>query len=225
MSLSDQGHFFLKLKVKRPVNQDIGSGLMCGWLLLLLLLPFGMSAQETDRKIRILGKFEGRNAFVRTHHASFLGVRLGVEFKFPIRTGIGYYWMQTHIDSQLFDPSEYQNSGSSATPRMRYAMAYVEYTFWEEDGWSLGVPLQLGFGETFYRTDTEVHVANGFVMPLESGMEVSYRFIRWAGLGVGLGYRLILVNSSGVKESFNSPYYQVRVQLALNELFSRERKD
>jgi len=225
MSLSDQGHFFLNPNVKRPLNQDIRAGLMCGWLLLLVVFPFGTTAQETERKIRVMGKFEGRNAFVRTHHASFLGVRLGVEFKFPIRTGIGYYWMQTAIDSQLFDPSEHQNSGSSAIPRLRYAMAYVEYTFWEEDGWSLGVPLQLGLGEAFYRTDTDAHVANGFVMPLESGVEVSYRFVRWAGLGVGLGYRLILLNASGVKESFNSPYYQVRVHLAFNELFRRQRKD
>lgn len=195
--------------------------MVLGWL---LLIPVRTNAQETDRKIRVMGKFEGRNAFVRTHHASFLGVRLGVEFKFPIRTGIGYYWMQTAIDSQLFDSSEHPNSGSSAIPRMRYFMAYAEYTFWEEDGWSLAVPLQLGFGETFYRTDKDAHVANGFVMPLESGVEVSYRFVRWAGLGVGLGYRLMLLNNPLVKENFNSPYYQVRVQLAFNELFRPQRK-
>lgn len=188
----------------------------------LLLSALMATAQEhDDRKVRLMGKFEGRNAFVRTHHASFLGFRMGVEFKFPIRAGIGYYWMQTRIESQLYDPSEHPLSGPSAIPRMRYVTGYVEYTFWEEDGWALGVPVQLGIGETFYRTSTGDHVGNGLVIPIESGVDVSYRFTRWAGFGVGLGYRLMLLDNPGVKEGFNSPYYQFRLNLAFNELFRK----
>jgi hypothetical protein len=181
------------------------------------------TAQETERKVRLMGKFEGKNAFVRTHHALFLGTRLGVEFKFPIRAGLGYYWMQTEIQSQLYRATDYPQAGSSAIPRMRYGMAYVEYTFWEEDGWSLGVPLQLGIGETFYRTSNDDEVANGLVVPLESGVDISYRFLRWAGLGVGLGYRVMLLNNDEVKENFNSPYYQIRANLILTELFRRKK--
>lgn len=188
-----------------------------------LLAVLMASAQEPEKKIRLMGKFESRNAFVRTHHASFLGFRMGVEFKFPIRAGIGYYWMQTKIESQLYDPSEHPLSGPSAIPRMRYVIGYAEYTFWEEDGWALGVPVQLGIGETFYRTSTDEHVGNGLVIPLESGVDVSYRFTRWAGFGVGLGYRLMLLNNAGVKESFNSPCYQFRLHLALNELFRKKK--
>jgi hypothetical protein len=52
-----------------------------------------------------MGKFEGKNAFVRTHHALFLGVRLGVEFKFPIRAGLGYYWMYKNPQKQAWHDS------------------------------------------------------------------------------------------------------------------------
>lgn len=199
----------------------------CIVVLGLIVLTVGLQpahAQEKEKKIRIMGKFEGRNAFVRTHHALFLGVRMGVEFKFPIRAGLGYYWMQTEIASQLYNPAEHPQSGTSAIPRMRYMMAYVEYTFWEEDGWALGVPLQMGMGETFYRTSTNTHVGNGLVIPLESGVDVSYKFSRWASLGVGIGYRIMLLGNDGVKENFNSPYYQVRIGLAMNEIFKKRAK-
>ncbi|MCF8256079.1 MAG: hypothetical protein K9J06_00900 [Flavobacteriales bacterium] len=200
--------------------------------ILLLCVPclahLHVNAQDQEagkgKKIRIMGKFEGRNAFVRTHHALFLGARLGVEFKFPVRAGLGYYWMQTEITSQLYDPKEHPGNGDSAIPRMRYVMAYVEYTFWEEDGWALGVPVQIGMGETFYRTSTDAHVGNGLVMPLELGVDVSYQFSRWAGLGVGLGYRVMLMSNDEVKENLNSPYYQVRLGLAVSEIFKKRVK-
>lgn len=190
----------------------------------LLLISANVTGQPQEKKLRVMGKFEGRNSFVRTSHALFLGARIGVEFKLPIRTGIGYYWMQTEFDSQLYRPQEHPQSGSRAVPRMRYFTGYVEYTFWEEDGWSLGVPLQMGIGEAFYRTSSGDHVANGIVIPLESGVDVGYMFTRWAGLGVGIGYRFMLLDDSDVHERFNSPYYQMRVLLALNELLRRKKK-
>jgi len=191
--------------------------------LLLVFCLFGAQAQEAEKKVRWMGKFEGRNAFVRTHHALFLGLRAGVELKFPIRLGVGYYWMQSNIPSQLYDASEYPLAGTTAQPRMRYAIAYAEYTFWREDDWSLSVPVQMGFGETFYRTNKDERVASGFVMPLEAGVDVGYMFARWAGIGVGLGYRVMVVNNDKVKENFNSPYYQVRINLVLNEIFKKKK--
>lgn len=181
-------------------------------------------AQEQVKKVKFMGKFEGRNAFVRTHHALFLGARLGVEFKFPIRTGVGYYWMQTDIVSQLYRPDEFPSAGVIARPRLRYAIVFVEYTFWNEDDWSLSVPVQLGFGETFYRTNLGDQVANGFVMPAEAGVDVRYMFARWAGIGVGIGYRMMLLNNDDVKENFNSPYYLMRVNLVFSEIFRGKRR-
>jgi len=211
------------LRLNLPFR-TVGRCMLVFGLMTLLWGTEAVQAQEKEKKVRIMGKFEGRNAFVRTHHALFLGVRVGVEFKFPIRAGLGYYWMQTKITSQLYDPAEHPQSGTSAIPRMRYMMGYVEYTFWEEDGWALGVPVQIGIGETFYRTSTDAHVGNGLVIPLESGVDVSYKFSRWASLGVGIGYRIMLLGNDGVKENFNAPYYQMRLGLAMNEIFRKREK-
>lgn len=224
MSLIAQGHFFWLISAAQMLTSR-GICINAVRVLIILSVTFGpamLFAQEVpEKRLKLMGKFEGRNAFVRTHHASFLGVRMAVQFKCPIRAGIGYYWMQTRFDSGLFDSSQQPDAGTSATPRMRYAIVFAEYTFWEEDGWSLGVPLQIGVGEAFYRTDADANVGKGLIIPLESGVEISYQFLRWAGFGVGLGYRVVLVDDSEVQEGFNSPYYQIKVQLALTELFRR----
>jgi len=210
MSLSNQGHFFLVRVLVLCLGLHVGT--------------VQSHAQTTEKKVRVMGKVETRNSFVRTHHALFIGVRAGVEFKFPLRIGVGYYWMQSHFTSSLYKPSEYPAQGTSAQPRVHYGIAYVEYTFWQEDDWALSVPLQIGFGETLYRTNTDETVANGFVMPIEAGIDISYMFTKWAGLGVGIGYRVMAIDNALVHETFNSPYYQVRINLVFSEIFKKRKK-
>lgn len=166
-----------------------------------------------------MAKVETRNSFVQTHYASFLGVRAGVEFKFPVRCGLGYYWMLSNIESKFYKPSYFGQTDSLACPKMRYAIGYVDFSFYEEDDWTLSVPVQIGIGETFYRTENNNRFANGLIVPMEFGVAVDYLFTRWVGFGVGLGYRVMLKGNKQVKENFNSPYYQIRLNIGFTEIF------
>lgn len=172
-----------------------------------------------NQKIKFLAKVESRNSFVQTHHVTFLGVRAGFEFKFPIRCGIGYYWMLTNFDSKLYRPSDFGQTDPTAQPKLRYAIGYIDYSFYEEDDWTLSVPVQIGVGETFYRSSESNRFANGLVVPMEAGIAVEYLFTRWVGFGVGLGYRVMLKGNKQVKENFNSPYYQIRLNILFTEIF------
>ena len=196
----------------------------CIIILLLLVVSCTGTAQENDGKIKFLMKAETRNSFVQTHHALYFGVRAGVELRIPVRLGIGYYWLLTGIDSQLYDPAANPQAGATARPRMRYAILFADVSFYKEDHWELSVPVQLGIGETFYRSPGLNRFANGLILPLETGISVSYLFTPWAGFGVGLGYRFMLKSNRGVKENFNSPYYQVRLNILLTEVFRGVRK-
>ena len=149
-------------------------------------------AQETNKKIKFLAKVETRNSFVQTHHVTMLGVRAGFEFKFPVRCGIGYYWMLTNIDSKFYNPSDFGQTDPTAQPKMRYAIGYVDYSFYKEDDWTLSVPVQIGVGETYYRSSESDRFANGLIVPMEAGVAVDYLFTNWVGFGVGLGYRVML---------------------------------
>jgi hypothetical protein len=169
--------------------------------------------------VKFLAKVESRNSFVQTHHATFLGVRAGFEFKFPVRCGIGYYWMLTNLDSKFYQAGDFGQTDATAQPRMRYAIGYVDYSFYEEDDWTLSVPIQVGVGETFYRTESNNRFANGLIVPMEAGVAVDYLFTKWVGFGVGLGYRVMLLSNKKVKENFNSPYYQIRLNILFSEIF------
>ena len=82
-----------------------------------------------------MAKVETRNSFVQTHHTTFLGVRAGFEFKFPVRCGIGYYWTLTNFDSKFYRPADFGLTDPTAQPKMRYAIGYVDYSFYKEDDW------------------------------------------------------------------------------------------
>lgn len=192
--------------------------------LVLLSLSSAMAQPKENKKVKFMAKAETRNSFVQTHHATFIGVRSGFEFKFPVRFGLGYYWMFTRISSQLYDPGRFGQNDPHAEVRMRYAMGYVDYNFYEEDDWTLSVPVQVGIGETFYRTRNDTRLGNGLVIPMEAGVAVDYLFLRWLGFGVGLGYRVMLYNNSRVLENFNSPYYQIRLNVLFTELFRGRKK-
>lgn len=187
----------------------------------LLLFSFFISTaqpREND-KIKFVAKVETRNSFVQTHHATFLGVRAGVAFKFPIRVGFGYYWMLTKIDSKLYNPADFGRTETVARPLLRYATGFISYSFYKEDDWTLSVPLQIGIGESYYRSSESNRFANRLVVPMEAGIAVEYLFTRWVGFGVGLGYRVMLKGNKQVKENFNSPYYQIRLNILFTEIF------
>jgi len=180
---------------------------------------FLSTAQRQNDKVKFLAKVESRNSFVQTHHATYLGVRAGFEFKFPIRCGIGYYWMLTNLNSKFYRPGDFGQTDAIAQPRMRYAIGYVDYSFYEEDDWTLSVPVQIGVGETFYISESNNRFANGLIVPMEAGVTVDYLFTKWVGFGVGLGYRVMLLGNKKVKENFNSPYYQFRFNILFSEIF------
>lgn len=193
-----------------------------------LILPFSIlifscfvanGQQGADKKVKFMAKIETRNSFVQTHYATFLGVRAGFEFKFPVRCGLGYYWMLTNLESKFYRPADFGQTDLTACPKLRYVIGYVDYSFYEEDDWTLSVPVQIGVGETFYRSDKSKRFANAFVVPMEAGIAVEYLFTKWMGFGVGLGYRVMLKNNKKVKENFNSPYYQFRFNIAFSEIF------
>lgn len=193
-------------------------------ILLVVVSVSCFAQQEENKKIKFLAKVETRNSFVQTNHSTFIGVRAGFEFKFPVRFGFGYYWMLTNFNSRFYNPADFGLSDPTAQPKLRYAIGYVDYSFYKEDGWELAVPVQIGIGETFYKSNESNRFANELVVPMEFGVAVSYLFTDWVGFGVGLGYRVMLKRNQQVRENFNSPYYQVRLHILFTEIFRKIKK-
>jgi len=60
---------------------------------------------------------------------------------------------------------------------------------------------------------------------LEAGIGVSYLFTPWVGFGVGLGYRFMQFGNKRVKENFNSPHYQIWLNILFTEILRGMKKN
>jgi hypothetical protein len=52
-------------------------------------------------------------------------------------------------------------------------------------------------------------------------MAFEYKIMKVLGVGVGLGYRIMLKNNRGIEQQFTSPVYALRVRLIFDELYRR----
>lgn len=181
-------------------------------------------SQPKPRNIKLTGRFEGKNSFIRTHYALMLGGFIGVEFeKYNLQVGVGYEWLQSRFIPQFYDAIKHQGQPPSQ-PRMRFAHLVLAYRFYQEGGWEFSLPVQLGFGQSFYISAQETQFAHAFIMPLSMGIDINYFPLPLLGIGVGLGYRVMAVDNPNMEVRSDSPYYQTRLKIQFSELIKRLRK-
>jgi hypothetical protein len=199
-------------------------------VIVLLVLSIGeTSAQLTDvsslkKRIRVDVKAETRNSFANTEYVFFWGVKLGLDLDRKVKFGFGYSWLQSRYFSNLFDPDDFPSTTQKAQPRFRIWSAYAEYEFYRDGGWEFSAPVELGFGNSFYQNDQQKKIGKGMNMVTMFGLNTSYMFSKWVGFGVGLGYRIVLLENKEMKDQFTSPYYQVKLKLKLGNLVNKIRK-
>jgi hypothetical protein len=103
-----------------------------------------------------------------------------------------------------------------------YASAAIEYVFYKSKHWEVGMPLQIGFGESYYQ-----HTKNGekiitnrnlnFIY--EPAISVEYRVFKWVGVGADFGYRFMLANTKILNQQLNSPIITIDLMIYYREIF------
>lgn len=53
----------------------------------------------------------------------------------------------------------------------------------------------------------------------ETGVSGDYKLFSWLGIGMGAGYRLMLIDNKAIDENFNSIIYVLKVKLFLSEIY------
>jgi len=220
---------------------------ICGYslavaVLLLLLFPVGVKAQLMDhihasmsKKPRILFNLEPRRSFVANSNVTVLGLKIVVEFDKRIRIGGGFNVM-TGAHSSNLDKVIYAENGIDtvdvAVLKFNYWCYFVEYVLVSKPKWEISFPVQVGIGSSHYEYTAENNgrqeLDKGGVMLLETAITGYYKIVKWAGLGVGAGYRFMLQNNKGLHQQFNSPIYIFNAKIflgAIIEDFSKNGND
>jgi hypothetical protein len=165
-------------------------------------------------------KFETRNSFITGNDAKIYGIKAGVNFGSRLTLGLGYNFIGTDLREELVVDGVRYN----ADIEMNYWAPFAEYSFYRRGPWELSAPIQIGIGNSFLRisNNEESRIVNkGRVVLYEPGMAFEFKILKLIGVGVGVGYRIMLKNNRDIQQQFTSPVYALRVRLIFDELYKR----
>ncbi len=165
-------------------------------------------------------KFDTRNSFITGNSTKVWGIKGGVSFGKRLNLGVGYNFIGTELIQDVIVNGEQKE----ADIQMHYVAPYIEYSFYQRGPWELITPIQLGVGNSFleYSTPDGKRAMNkARVVLYEPGMAFEYKILKILGVGIGLGYRIMLKNNRAIDQQFTSPVYALRVRLIFDELYRR----
>ncbi len=182
--------------------------------------------QELKLKPHPFATLNSRNSFVDNSIVNVFGLIAGIKYGDKLRLGIGY--------NQLYNPPKKLNQNVEYINELGkpyiiekglkfyYVSAAIEYTFHRSKHWEVGMPLQIGFGESYYQ-----HTLNGekiitnrslnFIY--EPAISVEYRVFKWVGVGADFGYRFMLANTKKLNQQLNSPIITIDLMIYYREIF------
>ena len=160
-------------------------------------------------------KIDSRNSFISRSNSRVLGLKLGLQFDNKLSFGIGYNRLWSDINrTQIID-----GSIRSTKLQFQHFSPYTEYVFFRDEKWELSIPVQFGLGTTFFRiAGVDKKYKKRFVLSYEPAITVQYRLLKYCGLGLGIGYRLMLIDNPSIDEQFTSPVYLIKFRLYFEDL-------
>ncbi len=166
---------------------------------------------------------ESRYSFIDNKLASMFGVRVGVSYKRKLKLGGGVSWLNSDIINS-YNPS-LETGTLVYTPKylkLAYIALYADVVFYKTQRWQLSIPLQLGFGASWFQNTYKYDITRNkkyFLMLYEPGISTKFKIFKFFGLGVDIGYRFAMKNNSNVSDRFSSPTYAFNVLFWPDQLF------
>jgi hypothetical protein len=156
-----------------------------------------------------------RNSFITSSDAHVIGFRSGVELNNKFRFGIGYHYLSTEIIETI----AFDQAITNAQVRLRYGSISGEYVLLNGPLWQLSAPVLLGFGESAYIPPARFGTkGKKFTIFIEPAITFQYNIIPFIGIGTGIGYRFMPAGDSNLRPLFETPVYDVRIRILLNDV-------
>lgn len=146
---------------------------------------------------KLTGRLDGRISVLDHRGARFQGIKLGLSYDRKVDVGISYNWLASKNYRATSD-------STSGRIRFRYIAPYIQYRYIYKHRWRISLPVQIGIGRSFLQADKQ-KVFKGPALLYEAAMHVDYLFLRYFNVGLGVGYRLMLVNNPHIKGGFTAP--------------------
>ena len=195
------------------------------FLFLIVFLSVNSQAQILDSiklalksKPKINIKGDNRNSFISSRRARINGIKLMLEYNNKFNYGIGYNFLNSEINKTLYN-IEKQGDTIQARLNMQYIGFFTEYTFYNEKKYQISIPIQLGLGFDNYKYSDKVLYRKPIII-YETSLQGHYKIIPWVGIGLGAGYRIMLLNNKNIDFKLNSPFYMFKVIIFFGDIYN-----
>ena len=170
-----------------------------------------------DYKPKFLLKFDTRNSFISNQYAKIHGIKVGLSFNKTTNIGIGYHWMPKRpLEPTLLNSNKIDL-------KFGYAVAFFEYNFYKSKYWSAEIPVQIGLGKAQYDDlDLAITIGSSWIIIYDPAMTIEYKFLKYFGIGGGVGFRLAIKSNQQIKESFTAPEYILRVKIYSGDIYKEQ---
>lgn len=163
-------------------------------------------------------KFDSRFSFLRNTEVKTTGVKIGLSFNRKFNVGLGINQLLIRSESELIE----QNDTIPVNLNYSYFSPYFEYVYFRSKKWEFNLSTQFGIGEASYEfTNAEGKKSKKdktVLFSYEPATLIDYKIVRWFGIGMGVGYRVILFKNGTLKENFSSPVYVVKLKVYLGAI-------
>ncbi len=168
---------------------------------------------------------DSHNSFIGGKLASITGLKAGLSYGKLVKVGIGLFGLSNPYAGKVTikAPDGVKDTTISAELKFSYFGLFFDYTIYQKKRWMFSIPLQLGFGGSSYqyykKNEGLVTLNSGGIILFEPAVIGHYKITRWFGVGLGAGFRLMLVPNYKVAENFTSPIYVLKLKIFLDELY------
>ena len=172
-------------------------------------------------------RLESRNSFITSSFAKISAVKVGLDYNRRVQVGLSSNWLFSDITRPTTIDVEGIPTSTNVRLQYQYVAPYFEYTFYRKSGWEFNIPVMIGIGRSHYFTDIggqRYKTDASWVVSYEPFMVGQYHLLRYFAVGLGVGYRLILVGHAGLNESFNSPVYILKGRVILGQIWTDIKK-
>lgn len=166
---------------------------------------------------KFLLKFDSRGSFITNQYTKINGVKVGLSYNNTSKVGVGYHWMRTRkVKLEAFEID-------SAYLKFGYAIGFFEYNFFKSKHWSAEIPVQIGIGRASYSgLISSSTISNSWIFIYEPAMTIEYKFLKYFGIGGGVGFRLAIKSNKQIKETFTAPEYIFRFKIYFGDIYKEQ---
>ncbi|HVA98588.1 MAG TPA: hypothetical protein VNG53_06805 [Bacteroidia bacterium] len=200
------------------------------FILLMTIVHLSAKAQFMDslrtsihKKPTFFFSFDSHTSFISNNEADIWGFVFGVTFNNKINIGGGFNTLSTPFyKNKVVVTDAKTDSIISEQLSFNYWTYYLEYIFYNTKHWQFSFPLEIGLGTSQYQYNYGGKLFSDnphLIIPIEPAFSITYQFNKWIGFGTEIGYRFMLVNNNNIKQNFNSPTYNLGLQIYIIEIY------